>query len=57
MSDYHEMFTQYTKGIDPDIIKRMQADQQPVKQVKCLNCGAMIIKGKKCCNNPNHNNV
>lgn len=54
MSDYHEMFMQYTKGIDPDIIKRIKADQKPVQ---CLKCGAMTLAGEKCCDSPIHNKV
>jgi len=59
MSDYREMFLNYTKGLDPDIVKMMEEDQKPAafKGVICLKCGTLTLQGEKCCDQPIHNKV
>ena len=49
MSDYREMFLNYTKGLDPAIVARIESDMlddppqpQPHYENHCWNCKAPI---------------
>jgi len=54
MSDYHEMFLNYVKGLDPDIVARIESDMldsppqpQPYYENHCWTCGSSIDDQKQ----------